>query len=74
MELAFKEGRQPSCVYCQNPLDKIVQIQYLSIEWEWSKTLKKYIKQDREGDSEKPYHSHCWTEDWAFVDEKLVSY
>lgn len=50
MELAFSEGRQPNCVYCEKPLDKIVQTQYENIKCEWNRELKKYVKQEYDAD------------------------
>ncbi len=74
MALALKENRQPLCVYCESPLDRILQTQYDVIEWDWYKSLKRYVKQERDGDSDKPYHSSCGAEDWSYVDGELVSY
>ena len=74
MELALKQKRQPVCVYCEKPLDKILQTQYEIIEWDWDKNLKKYVKEERDGDSDKPYHASCGAEDWTYVDGELVSY
>lgn len=74
MELALKQNRQPKCTYCDKPLDRIVQSQSETIVWEWNGKLKKYLKQDSDGDSDPPCHSGCWAYDWGFVDEQLVSY
>jgi hypothetical protein len=74
MALAFNQKRQPMCVYCEKPLDRILQTQYENIGWEWDGKMKKYIKQECGGDSDKPYHSSCGAEDWDYVDGELVSY
>lgn len=74
MEHAFDEGRQPNCIYCSKPLDRIAQTQYDRISWEWNKKLNLYIKVSSCGDSDKPYHPGCGAGDWEFVDNKLVSY
>lgn len=74
MERALKESRQPKCMYCNNPLDKICQTQYDRITWEWRPELKKYVKLEPEGDSDAPYHLDCQSRDYGYVDGKLVSY
>lgn len=74
MAFALKENRQPLCVYCEKPLDKIFQTQEEIIEWNWNKNLRKYIKQERDGNSDRPYHHSCGAEDWSYVDGELVSY
>ena len=74
MELALNEGRQPNCVFCNKPLDRIVQTQYDRISWDWNRKLRLYIKVSSCGDSDKPCHPACGAGDWDFVDYKMVSY
>lgn len=74
MERALKENRQPMCVYCNKPLDRICQTQHDYITWEWRVELKKYVKLEPDGDSDAPYHMDCTSRDWGYVDGNLVSY
>jgi len=73
-KLAKKEGRQPVCIYCGKPLDKIIQSQLQVITWWWDKEKKCYVKDDCIEDADKPFCASCDKEDWDFVDEDLVDY
>jgi hypothetical protein len=72
-QLAQKEGRQPRCIYCGEPLSKIRQTQYCYLTWTWSEEHKRYLKSE-DGDAEPAECANCEAGDWDFVDEKLVSY
>jgi len=67
---ARKEGRQPNCPYCHQPLEVAVH-QHVRISWLWEDG--KYIKSE-DGDSDAPFCAFCKTSDWAFIDEDLVSW
>jgi hypothetical protein len=79
MKLAYETKRQPICVYCCHPLDKIVEKQDHDIVWTYDKALKQY-KKSEEGVGQKPYHDcgmcadRCSAEDWGYIDEKLVAF
>ena len=69
-ELAQREGRQPNCIYCGNPLE-IGQSFYTDIHWKWNHTLQGYEKfEDRDSDCDKPYCLSCHTHDWDFTNNK----
>lgn len=73
-ELAEKEGRQPDCIYCGNPLE-IGQSFYTDIRWKWNPELRHYDKfEDRDADCDKPYCLSCHTHDWDFTNNKWVEY
>lgn len=71
MTLAATEKRQPHCVYCLNPLDQVAQTQFETIVWHWDG--ERYLK-STDGDSNPPYCPNCDAQDWAFVDNNLVTY
>lgn len=79
MALAAKEGRQPLCVYCGHPLDKVSETQYEYITWAWNAEKGGYF-QDTVGDSDKPYHQcskcpdGCGVHDPDFADNDLIYY
>lgn len=66
---ALQEGRQPLCIWCEKPLDKICQTQYDYLVWVWDAKAKRYTKDDSGADSDKPYHYGCETGDWEFLGE-----
>ena len=73
-ELAEKEGRQPNCIYCGEPLD-IGQSFYTYVWWKWSNETKKYEKfQENYADCDKPYCLKCGSKDWDFTNNKWVEY
>lgn len=74
MALALKESRQPLCVYCERPLDRVMQTQYNFIEWKWDSSLRKYVKQEPDADSDASYHPECQTKVWGYVHGELVCY
>jgi hypothetical protein len=74
MRLASRKGRQPFCVYCQKPLDRINHTQFVFIDWVWDKEKKKYIICSGDGDAEKPYCANCGVKDWDFIDSNLVDF
>ena len=71
--LARYEHRQPYCVYCESPLS-IEQTQYTYLDWYWDEKSDSYVKNDYEGDSEKPYCLQCETKDWDFIVEDMVAF
>ena len=73
-QLAIKENRQPNCVYCERPLDEIIQNQVVSIIWTWNTETKSYDKDDTGGDSDKAECGDCGARSWDFVDENLVHF
>ena len=73
-QLAIKENRQPNCVYCDEPLDQIIQTQFVTIVWTWNPETKSYDKDDSDGDSAKAECRNCEARSWDFVDDNLVHY
>ena len=73
-QLAIKENRQPNCVYCDEPLDEIIQTQFVTIVWTWNPETKSYDKDDSGGDSTKVECRNCEARSWDFVDDILVHY
>lgn len=79
MALAYQQKRQPNCIYCLHPLDKVVEYQDEKIVWTYDKKLKVYEKKN-EGVGEKPYHDcsacedGCAAADWDFIDYKLIDF
>ena len=69
---AFKEKRQPYCVYCEKPLDRIQETQDVDLFWDWNG--KEYIKGEGDGASNKPYCAACETKDWEFTNNGYVEY
>ena len=73
-ELAEREGRQPNCIYCGNPLE-IGQTYYTDIRWRWNSVLRSYEKlENRDADCDKPYCLDCEAKDWNFTNNKWVQY
>ncbi|MEW5840986.1 MAG: hypothetical protein AB1753_08280 [Thermoproteota archaeon] len=79
MELAYKSKRQPICIHCQHPLNKVAESQDEEIVWTYDKKLKIYEKRT-DGIGEKPYHdcnrcgNGCAAEDWDFIDYRLINF
>ena len=71
---AFKEKRQPYCLFCEKPLDRIEETQGVSLYWDWDVKTKKYIKGEGDGYSDKPYCAACETKDWEFTNNGYVEY
>ncbi len=79
MRLAAREKRQPKCVYCGHPLDRVLQTEYDHLTWSWNPE-KGWFFRDAVGDADKPYHdcrlcpNGCGARDWDFTDNELISY
>lgn len=71
---AFKEKRQPYCIYCEKPLDRVQETQEVDLYWNWDVKKKKYIKGQGDGCSNKPYCANCEAKDWYFTNNEYVSY
>ena len=65
---AAKKKRQPICVYCEKPLDVVIQTQYDYIYWTWSDEEKMFMKTNGEGGADKPEHGGCGARDWDFIE------
>jgi hypothetical protein len=73
-ELAEKEGRQPNCIYCGQPLE-IGQSFYTDVSWKWNAETRKYEKfQEDCSDCDKPYCLKCGHHDWDFTNNRWVQY
>lgn len=73
-EDAFKENRQPRCVHCGNPLDRVGLIQETHLLWEWDRKQKKYVQTVSDEGLNDPMCGHCFSEDWDFTDNKWITY
>ena len=73
-DIAFKEKRQPYCLSCEKPLDRIQETQEVDLFWEWDAKTRKYIKGEGDGCSNKPYCANCETKDWDFTNNGYVEY
>ena len=73
-ELAKKEGRQPRCVHCGKPLDRVEETQLDFITWIWDKKTMSYIKQPPAGDTETPYCANCGAHDYEFTQNDFIDY
>lgn len=79
MALAAKEGRQPVCVYCGHPLDRVSETQHRHISWASNAKMGGYY-QDAIDDSDKPYHEclkcpdGCGVHDPDFAGNDLIYY
>lgn len=71
---ANKENRQPYCISCEKPLDRIEETQDVDLHWDWDDKKKKYIKGEDDGCSNKPYCAKCETKDWDFTNNGYVNY
>lgn len=72
-ELAHKEGRQPLCVYCGEPLE-LSQTQSTYIYWRWDHNEQKFRKVLDGGDADKPFCQNCEARDWDFLDESVYTF
>jgi len=72
-ELAHKEKRQPRCIDCGQPLDKILQTQYTDLTWTWNSETMSYDKHDG-GDAEKPSCGNCGGKNWDLCDEDVYTF
>ena len=70
MKLALTENRQPRCINCNQLLDNITQTQYDHISWTWNNKLKRFVKDDNEGDSDKPACGKCGNKDYEYLDQE----
>jgi hypothetical protein len=70
LEEAAAEQRQPICVWCKQPLQRIEQTFYEYVVFEWDDNQKKYVKliAQPSGDCDKPYHVSCGATDWDFIE------
>ena len=68
LEVAVREQRQPICVYCEQPLDCIGQVQPTTFYWVWDEETKQYYKDEELGDSDKPYCTNCDAADWDLIE------
>jgi hypothetical protein len=71
---AYKEGRQPMCVYCNEPLSTIEETQGVVLRWTWDKERRTYVKSELDGWSDKPYCGNCEVKDWEFTNNGYVEY
>ena len=60
---ALKEGVQPNCPYCQEPLRVYLP---LLDTWTWDEKRKNYELEGMEVDDAAPYCANCETADWDF--------
>jgi len=73
-ETAEKEGRQPNCISCGEPLE-IGQSFYTDVWWKWDPDSKRYQKfQEDSADCDKPYCLKCEYRDWDLTNNKWVQY
>ena len=74
-EEALKEERQPDCVHCGNPLDRVSETQGIHLVWEWDNKRKQYSKSETDaGWSDKPMCDNCQTKDWDFTNNEWIAY
>ena len=73
-ETAEKEGRQPNCISCGEPLE-IGQSFYTDVSWKWDPDTRRYQKfQEDSADCDKPYCLKCEYKDWDLTNNKWVQY
>jgi hypothetical protein len=79
MAVAAKERRQPACVHCGHPLNRVRETQHEYISWVWDAEEETFYK-DSDGDSDKPYHDRaecpdgCGVHDPEFSENGLIFY
>jgi len=73
-KLATAEGRQPRCIHCGQPLNRVEETQLDFLAWVWNEETKQYDKQPSSGDSDKPYCANCGTKDYDFLDNDFIDY
>jgi len=72
-EKAQKEGRQPKCIYCGEPLE-VVETQGIELKWVWNEKTKKFEKIEGDGWSDKPACANCEVKDWDFTNNGFCEY
>jgi hypothetical protein len=73
-ETAEKEGRQPNCISCGEPLE-IGQSFYTDVWWKWDPDTRRYQKfQEDYANCDKPYCLKCQYRDWDLTNNKWVQY
>ena len=73
-ELAEKEGRQPNCIGCGEPLE-IRQTFYTYVWWEWDNDIRRYEKfQEDYSDCDKPFCLKCGYADWDLTNNRWAQY
>ena len=70
---AKAEGRQPTCPYCNKPLE-IGQCYSVYVQWKWNDKEKAYEKGDLDWDPDKPFCEACEAYDWDFIDDELINF
>ena len=70
---AKTEGRQPTCPYCDKPLE-ISQVQCESIDWKWNNKKKAYERKVTGVDPDKPFCTSCETTNWDFLNNGLIDF
>ena len=68
---AKKEGRQPNCPYCGEPLEVWLREDGITC-WVWDEEAGCFDKQG--GTSNAPYCARCLHSDWDFIDHDLVEF
>ena len=71
--LAKKERRQPLCVYCQEPLDNIIEKWDLILVWNWSPEELKYVKATMVYNNGESKCDCCETKDREFTSKDFHS-
>ena len=66
---AKKEGRQPNCPYCGEPLELVMEGAHVC--WAWDEVRERYVM-GLDSTSTPPYCVHCGKKDWDFIDTDLV--
>ena len=70
---AKKEGRQPNCPYCGEPLEIRMIEEGGVICWVWDEDAECFDMQT-DSSSNAPYCAHCLHSDWDFIDHDLVEF
>jgi len=68
---AKKEGRQPNCPFCGEPLEVRIREEGGTV-WAWNEDIKRYEAQS-EGNANPPYCAFCLREDWDFLDYDFIT-
>ncbi len=68
---AKKEGRQPNCPFCGEPLEVRLKEDGTTC-WIWDEDAGCFDRQG--GTSNVPYCAFCMKEDWDFIDHDLVEF
>jgi hypothetical protein len=67
---ARKEGRQPVCPFCGEPLEVRIR-EDGGTWWRWDKVTGSY-EPESEGVPNVPYCAFCLHEDWDFLDYEFI--